>query len=124
MALAVIYPFTYGEFKEQAGQTAQAIANHFLDDNPNFWSETLMRYSFRETDYQQGITTRLEFNERIRPCSDADLVAAANDILEWGGMDSLTDEMNQELRKSLDCLDGIARNEIVNLNDLCVTRLA
>ncbi len=124
MALEAIRPLTYREFNAHAGDTAQAIINYFTNDNPNFWTEALRRYSFRETDYQQGIETRLNFNERIRSCTVVELFAAANEILQWGGMDSLTNEMNQELRVSLDCLDRIAGNEIVNLNDLCVARLA
>jgi hypothetical protein len=124
MALEVIYPFTYREFNANAGDTAQAIINYFKNDNPNFWTETLRRYSFRETDYQQGIEVRLEFNEKITTCTDAEVFDVVNEILEWGGMDSLTNEMNQELRKSLDCLDRLARNETVHLNELCVERLA
>ncbi|MDD1777236.1 MAG: hypothetical protein LUQ65_03635 [Candidatus Helarchaeota archaeon] len=124
MALEVIHPFTYQEFNAHAGDTAQAIINYFTNHNLNFWTETLRRYSFRHTDYQQGIETRLEFNEKITSCTDAEFFAVVNEILEWGGMDSLTDEINQELRRSIDCLDRLARNEIVTLNELCVERLA
>jgi hypothetical protein len=124
MALEAIRPFTYREFNAHAGDTAHAIINYFTNDNPNFWTETLRRYSFRETDYQQGIETRLEFNEKITSCTDVELFAVANEILEWGGMNSLTDEMNQGLRKSLHCLDRLVRNEIVTLNELCVQRLS
>jgi hypothetical protein len=124
MALGAISPLTYREFNARAGGTAQEIINYFTNDNPNFWTEALRRYSFRGAGYQQGIETRLNFNERIRSCAAAELFTAANEILEWGGMDSITNEMNQELGISLDCLDCIARNEMVNLNDLCVERLA
>ena len=124
MALEVICPLTYREFNTHAGDTAQTVINYFTNDNPNFWTETLRRYSFRGTDYQQGIEMRLELNEKITSCTDAELFAAANEILEWGRMPPLTDEISQELRKSLDCLDRIARHENVNLNDLCVERLA
>ena len=109
MALETIYPFTYRAFNAEAGETAQAIINHFSDGNPNFWSETLRRYSFRRANYQRGEEERVRFHEKITTCPSGELFAVTNEILEWGGMDSLNIAMQKALKASLACLNRLAR---------------
>lgn len=124
MALRSIYPFNYAAFNAAVGDSALAIINLFRDDEPDFWRNTLRRYSFRGSDYQHGEEVRLEFNERLSICTEDELFDVANEILDWGGMDPLSDVMKQQLKKSLDCLNLLDREEAVDLNDLCVERLA
>jgi hypothetical protein len=124
LALEIIRPFIYRTFNAELGETARAIINQFKENDSNFWQATLRRYSFQGSDYQQGEQVRLKFNEKITTCTEGELFAVANEILEWGGMDSLTSAMKQEPKKSLVCLNVLARNETIDLNELCVERLA
>src|SRR3989338_1718296 len=124
MALRSIYPFNFRAFTAEVDDSVLAIINHFKDREPDFWRNTLRRYSFRGSDYQQGEKVRLEFNEKLSTCSGGELFDVANEILDWGDMDPLTDTMKRELRKSLNCLNRLAREEIIELTELCVERLA
>jgi hypothetical protein len=124
LALETIRPFTFRAFNAEVGETARAIINYFRNNDPNFWQATLRRYSFRGSDYQQGEEVRLEFNEKLTTCTDRELFDVANEILEWGGMDSLTSVMKQKLRRGLACLNLLAKDETIDLNELCVERLA
>jgi hypothetical protein len=124
MALEVIHPLTYRQFNIHAGDTAQAIINYFTNDNPNFWQAALQRYSFDGSDYQQGEKVRLEFNRKLSTCTDDKLFDVANKILAWGGLASINSAMKHELKRSLDCLDVLAKEQIIDLDELCVERLA
>jgi hypothetical protein len=125
MALRNIYPFTYRAFSSEVGESALAIINHFKNSNPEFWCNALKRYSFRGYDYRRGEKVRLKFNEELSSCTDNDvLFDISNKILDWGGMDPLTSVMKQGLKKSLSCLNLLAREENVDLKELCVERLA
>ena len=65
MALRSIYPFNFRAFTAEVDDSVLAIINHFKDREPDFWRNTLRRYSFRGSDYQQGEKVRLEFNEKL-----------------------------------------------------------
>lgn len=125
MALRTINPFTYPTFNSEIGESTLAIINNFKNDDPEFWLNTLKRYSFHDQDYQSGEGARLQFNKALSSCSGNDeLYSIANRILDWGSMAPLTDTMKQGLKSSLSCLSLLAKGEFSNIAQICVERLA
>jgi len=125
MALRKINPFTYCAFKKEVGKTALGIINHFMKKDTDFWLNTLHNYSFRGSDYLQGQTVRIEFNKELTSYTgNTQLFEIANRILGWGCLDPLSDSMRENLEASLNCLNTLAQDEDIDLNNLCVDRLA
>ncbi|HDH98429.1 MAG TPA: hypothetical protein ENF70_04795 [Deltaproteobacteria bacterium] len=125
MALKKITTFTYRGFISEINGSALAIVDHFENKIPNFWGDTLRRYSFREYDYRRGEQVRLQFSSEISSCKETDeLFDVSNKILKWGGMKPLNDDMKQGLKRSLSCLDRLSEGKEVDLKELCVERLA
>ena len=125
MALKTIDPFTYSAFIAETGESIRAIVDRFNNEDPEFWLNTLRRYSFREQDHQSGERVRLQFNKALSSCSgNEELYAVANRILEWGGMPPLNGTMKQGLESSLLYLKLLAKGEPINLGQVCVERLA
>ena len=125
MALRTIDPFTYPTFNSETWKSTLAIINHFKNYDPEFWLNTLRRYSFRDRGYQSGERVRLQFNKALSSCSgNEELYSIANRILDWGGMAPLTDTMKQGLKSSLSSLSLLAKGETTNLAQICVERLA
>jgi hypothetical protein len=125
MALRTIAPFTYSAFSAETSKSTLAIINHFNNNDPEFWLNTLRRYSFRGQCYQSGERVRLEFNKDLSFCSgNEELYTVANRILEWGGMAPLTSAMKRGLESSLSLLSLLSKEKPTNLGQICVERLA
>ena len=125
MALKSINPFTYPAFNTQAGESIQKLVDYFNDEDPDFWLNTLSRYSFRDQNHQAGEVVRLQFNQALSSCSGpGELHTIANRILEWGGMAPLNAPMKKGLLPSLSTLRQLAGGASIDLHQLCVERLA
>jgi hypothetical protein len=125
MALISISPFTYHAFNVEAGESVLAIINQLKKYDPDFWQNTLNRYTFHGRDYHWGEKVRIEFNKELSAYTEiGELFEIANKILNWGGMDDLTDSMKQNLADSLSCLKMLAQDKSIDLERLCVDRLA
>jgi len=125
MALTKISPFTYPEFKSEIGDAASVIVDLHENEVPEFWANALRRYSFRGSDYKEGERVRIDFSKKIS-CykEESELFDVCNEILKWGGMKLLSDEMKQGLQRSLSCLDQLSQGKMIDLNELYVERLA
>lgn len=125
MALEKVIPFTYRGFTSGINGSALGIVDHFENKDPEFWGGTLRRYSFDEYNYKRGEQVRLQFNKDISSCKKIDeLLSVSDKILHWGRMKPLSSDMKQGLKRSLSCLDQLSEGKEVDLNELCVERLA
>lgn len=125
MALKIILPFNYHAFCAEAGESVVKIVNHFKKCDSGFWRNTLSRYSFRDQDYHWGEKIRIEFNKELSAYTEIDkLFEISNKILDWGGMEHITDSMKENLVESLSCLKMLAQDKNIDLEKICVDRLA
>lgn len=125
MALRDLNPFSYEKFVSEAGQTISEMVHYFMKKETGFWRNLLERYNFDNMDYQKGEEIRLKFNDKIKSAQNIDEIFAVSDeILGWGRMRPLSENMKKQLQQSLDLVDALSGGQDVNLDNLCVERLA
>lgn len=125
MALSILNPFSYQEFRLEMSQIISSMVNYFGEKESGYWNHLFERYNFDGMDYHKGEGIRIKFNEKIRKAKDIEeIFIISKDILEWGKMQPLKSSMRNKLKQSLEFLDSLSKGENNNLDDLCVERLA
>ncbi len=122
MALTLINPLSYQHYVNLLGNEVQQIVNIFEAESDGGWLCALHRYQFEGINYIEGQDLRNEFHNTIINTNNIDeRIVVANDILQWGNMLPLNENMASSLDASLNSLDN---EENLNFEHICVDRIA
>lgn len=114
MALAIIRPMNFQQFVgmlvNSVGQLIDVLENHQIGG----WWNALQRYQFEGMNYVAGQSIRNEFHQALINAVELDdRIGVANDILQWGNMHPMNEQMQNNLEASL-----LLLNDEINSN-LC-----
>jgi len=102
MALERIDPLNYDHFVEIIDNSVDNIVNVFEGHERGGWCNALQRYRFDGMDYLAGQEIRINFNNLLHNAGDeGDLINVSNQILDWGKMRRLNQQMQNNLQQSL-----------------------
>ena len=102
MALSNVQPLNYRHFRhilaDSVEQLVEVLENHQLGG----WCNALQRYQFEGIDYIAGQNIRMKFHQSLVTAGElAELIDVSNEILAWGNMSPINDQMENNLEESL-----------------------
>jgi hypothetical protein len=108
MALQPIHPLSYKQFVEILGDIVTSMTA-LLENHPfGDWWNALQRYQFNGMNYITGQNVRHQFHQQIVQALDLNQkIIVANQILEWGQMQPLSAEMEENLEGCLELLNNV-----------------
>lgn len=122
MALTLIHPLSYENYVNLLGNEIQELVGIFENISEGGWLGALHRYQFGEAGYIEGRNQRNNFHEAINNANNAnERIDVANEIMDWGNMMDLNENMEASLDVSLEALDN---EEDLALENICVERIA
>lgn len=129
MTLAMISPFTYGEYCQQISGFAEWMAEYVHQNKINGrakWREHFESYQFLPSakSWEEGVKTRREFHANLKVAkSGKQLLKVANNIMDWGFHKDkrfrYAEEDMPTMRKALDALDVEASGATLTKQQCC-----
>jgi len=122
MALIQINPMNYQHYLDTLGDSVQQIVDVFEAHENGGWLNALHRYNFEDMNHIDGQNQRNIFHNAIQNANNLNQrINVANEIMDWGNMLPLNENMMANLDMTLHSLDN---DENLNLNNICVDRIA
>ena len=112
----------YHQFVRMLGNSVGKLID-LLENHPiGGWWNALQRYQFEGMNYVDGQNIRNEFHQALITAVELnDRIVVANNILQWGNMQPMNEQIQNNLEASLLLLNDEMNG---NLNQVCAERIA